>query len=44
MRNALVKGVVVAASRPEQLQRNVELMTSEIPDRLWDALEQVNCV
>jgi len=38
LRNALVESVVVGASRPEQLHRNMELMTSEIPDGFWDAL------
>jgi D-threo-aldose 1-dehydrogenase len=41
LRNALVESVVVGASRPEQLQRSVELMTSEIPQGFWDALSFV---
>jgi D-threo-aldose 1-dehydrogenase len=38
LRNALVESVVVGASRPEQLHRTVEVMTSEIPEGFWDAL------
>jgi len=38
LRNALVESVVVGASRPEQLHRNVQLMTSEITEAFWDAL------
>jgi D-threo-aldose 1-dehydrogenase len=38
LRNPLVESVVVGASRPEQLHRNVQLMTSQIPEGFWDAL------
>ena len=41
MRSELVDSTVVGMSSPERLAQTLELAAVEIPDELWDELEQV---